>query len=233
MLAAIIIFLIVATPIATHGAPADNNVDPRIEAAKTVVRDRLKDPDSAQFKNVVVIQNSVGETTICGLYNARNSFGGYIGFKQFGVSGNKFIDSSTELDELERFGCLGPDKEKERRIKEAEKALSDKFRAEAVFNCRVIWTLMENHIRYGQSVESVLDAAMVAIVNRASEKGKDIAPTVLDTIRNQYKDNLIKTTMDMEAVKSISRGDGIFDLQFNTTCAAMTIQLFEKQSKLK
>jgi len=47
------------------------------------VKYELKDPDSAQFRNLFSVEAMSGEQAICGEYNARNSFGGYVGFKKF------------------------------------------------------------------------------------------------------------------------------------------------------
>lgn len=53
-----------------------------ISAAKTAVSARMKDPSSVQFKDVELLSGG----TVCGLFNARNSFGAYGGFKLFGYS---------------------------------------------------------------------------------------------------------------------------------------------------
>ena len=47
---------------------------------KAAVLNRLKDPDSATFKNTMT---STDRLFWCGEVNAKNSFGGYIGFKRF------------------------------------------------------------------------------------------------------------------------------------------------------
>lgn len=52
----------------------------------------LKDPDSAQFRN---------QKRICGEVNAKNSFGGYAGFKRF-IAGSKelvFMEDDARLEE--------------------------------------------------------------------------------------------------------------------------------------
>jgi len=49
------------------------------EAAKAAVTAVLKDPDSAQFRNIVILESG----TVCGEVNAKNSFGGYTGFDKF------------------------------------------------------------------------------------------------------------------------------------------------------
>jgi hypothetical protein len=55
-----------------------------IAAAKVVVASGLKDPDSAQFRNIFVRQGKT-KRAICGEVNAKNSYGGYIGYRTFTV----------------------------------------------------------------------------------------------------------------------------------------------------
>jgi hypothetical protein len=47
---------------------------------KQVVLSKLRDPDSAVFRNVHPTPNGV---TLCGEVNAKNGYGGYTGFKKF------------------------------------------------------------------------------------------------------------------------------------------------------
>lgn len=47
---------------------------------KAQVVNQLKDPDSAQFRNLRVVS---GGAALCGEVNAKNSYGGYTGFKSF------------------------------------------------------------------------------------------------------------------------------------------------------
>lgn len=49
---------------------------------KQLVREALKDPDSAQFRNIRFVQ---GGSVMCGEVNAKNGFGGYAGFTSFVV----------------------------------------------------------------------------------------------------------------------------------------------------
>jgi hypothetical protein len=55
----------------------------KIEALKTKVADGLSDPLSAQFRQLKYLADS---NSLCGEINAKNSLGGYAGFKKFGVS---------------------------------------------------------------------------------------------------------------------------------------------------
>lgn len=52
------------------------------EIVKSKINERLKDPDSAEYRNVTVMGEDP-EVYICGELNARNSFGGYTGYKRF------------------------------------------------------------------------------------------------------------------------------------------------------
>lgn len=47
--------------------------------AKADVRKQLTDPDSAEFRN---LRKLPGEA-VCGEVNAKNAYGGYVGFKHF------------------------------------------------------------------------------------------------------------------------------------------------------
>lgn len=68
------LLVLVCSPIARAAPPSD-----LIERAKSAVKDILKDPSSAQFKNIQL--NSVGD--VCGMFNAKNSYGGYEDFEPF------------------------------------------------------------------------------------------------------------------------------------------------------
>lgn len=51
-------------------------------ATKEVAKEGLKDPSSAQFRNVRIVSWG-SEKVVCGEINAKNSYGGYVGFKRF------------------------------------------------------------------------------------------------------------------------------------------------------
>jgi hypothetical protein len=58
----------------------------RAEQAKNAVKAILKDPESAQFRNLYT-KSYAGKPSpndaVCGEVNAKNSYGGYIGFTRF------------------------------------------------------------------------------------------------------------------------------------------------------
>lgn len=93
MLVTVVVFVYWATG-GTSRKSADENPgvqEVRLQRkAKELVTARLKDPESAQFRS---------QTGICGEVNAKNSFGGYTGFK-------RFIAKSDALVFLEGDGAL-------------------------------------------------------------------------------------------------------------------------------
>ena len=62
-----------------------------IVAAKRAVRASLKDPDSAQFKDVYANYTDEFLVVACGRVNSKNSLGGYTGFKRFVSNGKSAI----------------------------------------------------------------------------------------------------------------------------------------------
>lgn len=60
---------------------------------KKVMLANLKDADSAKFRNLTV---SPDATILCGEVNAKNSMGGYTGFKRFVVTGSSIVEIEGE-----------------------------------------------------------------------------------------------------------------------------------------
>lgn len=58
--------------------------DPKIAHAKEIISARMRDPNSTQFKNVARYTGESGES-VCGWVNAKNAYGGYVGFERFVV----------------------------------------------------------------------------------------------------------------------------------------------------
>jgi hypothetical protein len=53
------------------------------QALTAEVRSRLKDPDSAMFRDVRAVRKGDSPARVCGYVNSRNAFGGYVGFVPF------------------------------------------------------------------------------------------------------------------------------------------------------
>lgn len=61
------------------------------------IRNRLKDPESAEFRNVKKFSYLHYMDSLCGEVNARNGFGGYVGFVRFIA----FSDNTVSMEDPE------------------------------------------------------------------------------------------------------------------------------------
>ena len=61
---------------------AGGSPEKAFEKAKEAIASKLKDPGSAQFRNVK-LKLYIDKPVVCGEVNAKNSYGGYVGFKRF------------------------------------------------------------------------------------------------------------------------------------------------------
>lgn len=87
--------------------PSPSEIARAVKNGKAVVVEHLKDPGSARFRNLFVASEQATDTDgkdlgpilmLCGEVNAKNSYGGYEGFKRFGASVVPFFDSSIESE---------------------------------------------------------------------------------------------------------------------------------------
>lgn len=72
-----------------------------IEQAKAAVTAKLRDPESTEFRALVVrhpncrsgtcVEDPSGRAEVCGEYNAKNGFGGYVGYERFIYSDGKLV----------------------------------------------------------------------------------------------------------------------------------------------
>lgn len=71
-----------------------------VEKAKASVTNNFKDPESAKFRKMYISKfvNNEGESaySLCGEVNAKNSMGGYVGYKNFVA-----LENSSALIDLE------------------------------------------------------------------------------------------------------------------------------------
>ena len=79
-----------------------------IDKTKTAVKQRLKDPESAEFSSVKTVEYQ-GSTVVCGYVNASNSFGGKSGLQRFvGAGDTVFLEedgASAVTEAWNMFGC--------------------------------------------------------------------------------------------------------------------------------
>ena len=94
----IIALLLAAIPFA---AGASEQEEAAVMAAVAAL---MKDPDSVQFRNVqtVVYNTEVGRSAyVCGEFNAKNSYGGYVGYRRFFKSATLATGRSSTAPILE------------------------------------------------------------------------------------------------------------------------------------
>ncbi len=62
-----------------------------MERGKDAVRGLLKDPGSAEFREVYFHRGDEGIPMVCGQVNSKNGFGGYVGYQYFISAGNPVL----------------------------------------------------------------------------------------------------------------------------------------------
>ena len=83
-----------------------------VEKGKRAIKEKLKDPKSAQFRNVYFHRGKNGSRMVCGQVNSKNSFGGFSGFQHFvstGTSSLTFLEteiSSKDFPEVWNRYCV-------------------------------------------------------------------------------------------------------------------------------
>lgn len=72
-----------------------------VEKSKDAVRSRLKDPNSAEFKDVH-FSDAGGTPVACGQVNSKNTYGGYTGFQHFVAAGENMAFFERETDDFSK-----------------------------------------------------------------------------------------------------------------------------------
>lgn len=89
-----------------------------IEVAKASIAKKMMDPNSVQFRNLTYVESALRKDDepvrhgLCGEVNAKNSYGGYVGFKLFYVdAGSAYPDSMNGMvcngDEMQKVCLMG------------------------------------------------------------------------------------------------------------------------------
>jgi len=82
-----VLLLITGLVCAINLIASSGNETAWIERGKDAVKTRLKDPSSAQFRNVYFHRGADNIPVSCGEVNSKNGFGGYVGFQRFVSAG--------------------------------------------------------------------------------------------------------------------------------------------------
>lgn len=103
LLSTIIISLWTITPTLVQGASHTVREPTKAElaAAKAALEDKLKDPDSLRMRKMMVkVDANNNPTTMCGEANAKNSYGGYVGYATF------IVFMEKENGTIKAFGTI-------------------------------------------------------------------------------------------------------------------------------
>ncbi len=82
-----------------------------VNMVHAVMREKMKDPESAKFRRLVTYRSGLGDQIICGEYDAKNSYGGYTGYKNYyaRVRGGEILimhtDSTGSYTDYAHQGC--------------------------------------------------------------------------------------------------------------------------------
>lgn len=96
---AVLVAALVASPTARQAIGLGYEAD-RL-ALEEQIRAQLKDPESAKFREERIYPGPAGgPSTLCGEINARNSMGGYVGFRRFIAYGTAFAIIEDEEGEI-------------------------------------------------------------------------------------------------------------------------------------
>lgn len=103
-----VIALIFAAVLAAPAVAQNNGYPALVKRAKqTIVKD-FKDPEGARFRDIGIYKSTTGKggVSVCGEVNAKNSYGAYVGYRSFFVSGDMAYINDEENAGM--YGVLGP-----------------------------------------------------------------------------------------------------------------------------
>jgi hypothetical protein len=86
----------------TADAKVRNASKSDLQALRAAMEDRLKDADSAKFRNVRIGDEKDGSQVMCGEVNSKNSFGAYAGYTKFIAAYMKGVVFVVGVDDGEK-----------------------------------------------------------------------------------------------------------------------------------
>jgi hypothetical protein len=100
--------LAIALACAITAAHADVPDSVLVEMTQRIIVHDLKDPDSAHFRDVRVSSppTIAPKVIVCGEVNAKNSYGGYTGFKRFFLGRAGVVMEGSRSDFAEQWAKL-------------------------------------------------------------------------------------------------------------------------------
>ncbi len=193
-------------PLSAMAANAD------FSAAQSEVRNLMKDPDSPTFRNLRGITNTQGIKYVCGEVNAKNSYGGYVGYKPFAFKdGRAAIDgtyrTTGDLEFFSLSGCGGADLEK--------MAMANK---QAKAGCDVAWGQITDVVLFNKSLESAADNAIAKV----KLKNPALDLKTQQTMRTQFISSIQATVNNKEFVDSVKKNTAATQDAFIKQCVNST-----------
>lgn len=180
--------------------------DARYVEAQNKVKYILKDPDSAQFREMRDATNLDAVPAICGELNSKNSYGGYTGFSPFSVSNaGVFLYERGSPPGYALSGCGGRKKE-----------IIERADLEARFQCGVL-EQMTRDLQAKTPQEQVLATALDSVQKHAIELGRPIAPAALEPVRQGYEQFIAATASDISARRRIDPANSKIQCYLDTS----------------
>lgn len=71
--------------------------------AKKRVANETRDPSSVQFRDVRYVRQVDGSRAVCGEINAKNAYGGYVGFESFVYIGHRTYLQQEGADAIRKY----------------------------------------------------------------------------------------------------------------------------------
>lgn len=177
--------------------------------AKEALVKNLKDPMSVQYRNTKVISNSVNQKSYCGEYNAKNSYGGYVGFKKFSYTQdlatvlNGEADSIVDLVNFAVSGCAGSEKEI---IARNPNITRD--------SCVISWQQLDDIVLQGKTKEQAIEAAIESL----KKKNPSIPSEQLSQLRAQFSASIDATINSKQTIDQIKSNPVAFRNGFISQC---------------
>ncbi len=183
-----------------------------LDMVQSKVKQEMKDPDSTKFQKLREIKNSVGESVACGEVNAKNSYGGYVGYQLFSYSSDGIVILNSPKDSdyyrnkfvYDKSGCAGEKEEFLARNKDMFKNY-----------CSVAYELFTDVIVNNKSNVDAITHAM----NNYQKYNLNVFNKDLDKAKIDLLANLEQVLQSKETVKKIKKDkNGMFKAQYMFIC---------------
>lgn len=183
------------------------------QEAKDAVTRNLKDPSSVQFRDTTTIKNSKNEQSHCGEFNAKNSYGGYVGFKRFSYSNGilTVVDNENNtLDDLIDYAASGCGGEQKEVIARNPKISLD--------SCLLSWQQIEDVTINNKSKDEAINSAIEVM----KSKNNDISDSQVTLLKNQFSSAIDQTLNFPGTVQAIKENPKSFKENFVERCDSDT-----------